>query len=332
MGKLGILAVALALLVGGAPGFAGADPEGNATRMTVELVDGSQLAGSTSLRALPLHTLLGETAVPMDAIRSFHHDRAAESVRVVLGNGDVLTGVPAFDTFDLTTLLGPVKIQLNVVRGVRVTHMQDGLVLHYTFDEAGPSVTDLSGTGNHGTVHGATWTEAGKVGGAYAFDGEDDYIDGGARPSLDLACMTILAWVYVDVDAPENTCAWVARGQIRGSGLDYGVQLYKAHSLWFYAGDSKRYAGTGCGKRIGRWVHIAATYDGEGTANVFVNGRRLPSLFHSAMKLGTVPRRGYSLKIGRWAGQTLKGKMDEVMIYDRVLSDSEIARIHGIQR
>ena len=332
MKKLAILAVVFTLLAGGTFGAAGANPERASTRLMVELVDGSNLRGTIPLRALPLRTSFGKAVIPIEQIQSFRPDRESETVRVVFKNGDVLTGVPEFAAFQLTTLLGPVTVRLNVVRGVHVSHLHDGLVLHYSFDEEGTSVTDRSGSGNHGTVHGATWTDGGKVGGAYAFDGKDDYIDGGARASLDLKRMTILAWVYVDSDAPENSCAWVVKGQIGGSGLDYGMQLYKAHSLWFYADGASRYSGTGCGKQKGRWVHVAATYDGKGTANVFANGRLLTSLYYSSVKLGAVPERGYSLKIGRWSSQTLRGKMDEVMIYNRVLSDHEIAQVYGAQR
>ncbi len=60
-------------------------------------------------------------------------------------------------------------------------------VAAYSFDAAtGTSLTDNSGSGNAGTISGATWTSAGKSGGALAFDGVNDIVtiadNGVARP------------------------------------------------------------------------------------------------------------------------------------------------------
>ncbi len=43
---------------------------------------------------------------------------------------------------------------------------------------------DYSGHGNDATVNGATWTADGLVGGAYVFDGQNDYMRIGDDPSL----------------------------------------------------------------------------------------------------------------------------------------------------
>src|SRR5262249_27114098 len=73
-----------------------------------------------------------------------------------------------------------------------------GLVAAYSFDEAsGTMVTDASGYGNNGTINGATWTTAGKFGGALAFNGANNWITVNDAPALDLTRgMTLEAWVY----------------------------------------------------------------------------------------------------------------------------------------
>jgi len=65
------------------------------------------------------------------------------------------------------------------------------------FDEGfGNTVYDDSGNENHGTINGATWTDAGKFDGGLIFDGVDDYIKVLDNQSLDLIDeLTIEAWI-----------------------------------------------------------------------------------------------------------------------------------------
>ena len=52
-----------------------------------------------------------------------------------------------------------------------------GLVAAYGFNQAsGVQVTDASGQGNGGTISGATWTTAGKFGGALSFNGTSAWV------------------------------------------------------------------------------------------------------------------------------------------------------------
>src|SRR5688572_20099110 len=70
-------------------------------------------------------------------------------------------------------------------------------VAAYSFDAGtGTTLTDLSGSGNHGTIAGATWTAAGRFGGALSFDGTDDLVTIPDANSLDLTTgFTLEAWV-----------------------------------------------------------------------------------------------------------------------------------------
>ena len=52
-----------------------------------------------------------------------------------------------------------------------------GLVAAYSFDAgSGSSAADASGNGNTGTLSGASWTTAGKYGGALSFNGSSNYV------------------------------------------------------------------------------------------------------------------------------------------------------------
>jgi PKD repeat protein len=72
------------------------------------------------------------------------------------------------------------------------------LVAAYSFDEGtGTKVNDTSGNGNHGTISGAQWSNAGRYGKALVFDGVYDWVTANDAPSLNLTtAMTLAAWVY----------------------------------------------------------------------------------------------------------------------------------------
>ena len=76
-----------------------------------------------------------------------------------------------------------------------------GLVAAFSFEEgAGSTVTDLSGTGNSGTIANATSTTAGKYGKALVFNGTKARVNVQDAASLHLtSAMTLEAWVIPSV-------------------------------------------------------------------------------------------------------------------------------------
>src|ERR687898_3585261 len=75
-----------------------------------------------------------------------------------------------------------------------------GLVGAWGLDAGnGTTAVDQSGTGNTGTLTNATWSAAGKYGGALAFNGSSAYVSVHDSNSLDLTSgMTIEGWVRPD--------------------------------------------------------------------------------------------------------------------------------------
>ena len=94
-------------------------------------------------------------------------------------------------------------------------------VAAYSFDAAtGTSLTDNSGSGNTGTISGATWTSAGKSGGALAFDGVNDIVTIADKASLDLTTgMTLEAWIRPTANSTWRT---VVTKETSGN-LTYGL-------------------------------------------------------------------------------------------------------------
>ena len=82
---------------------------------------------------------------------------------------------------------------------------ESGLAGGYLFNESSGNLLDISGNNNDGGVYGATQGAAGIVGGAYSFDGSDDYVEIPSPSFLNLmdgsSEYTIFTWVDVPSDA-----------------------------------------------------------------------------------------------------------------------------------
>ena len=149
-----------------------------------------------------------------------------------------------------------------------------GLVGAWSFDQAG-TAPDASGTGNNGTINGATWTAAGKQGGALTFDGVNDRVAVPDAASLDLTNrMTLEAWVR-----PTTTVAdWrTVLLKEHASGLSYalygGDNTAPRPSAWLNIGGDKFVNGPSS-LPGSTWVHLAVTYDGT-TVRLYVGGTQV---------------------------------------------------------
>src|SRR6185295_5714088 len=100
-----------------------------------------------------------------------------------------LTGTAAAN-YTLTTLTATTT--------AAITAAPTGLVAAYGFNEGtGSTVTDASGSGNVGTINGATWTTQGKFGSALTFNGIDNLVVIPGSASLNVStAMTLSGWIY----------------------------------------------------------------------------------------------------------------------------------------
>ena len=196
-----------------------------------------------------------------------------------------------------------------------------GLVAAYGFDEAsGLSVTDSSGTGNTGTISGATRSASGKYGGALSFDGLNDLVSIADSNSLDLTTgMTLEAWVQPTAINDWRTVLF----KERPGGLVYG--LYSSTDTGRPGGfvdiGGERSARSTTALPLNTWTHLAATYDG-GNLRLYVNGTQAATLALTA----NIPVTTGQLKIGGngvWS-EWFKGLIDEVRVYNRALTAAEI--------
>lgn len=210
-----------------------------------------------------------------------------------------------------------------------------GLVGHWAFDDGqGAVATDGSPRRQHGKVVGAAWTP-GRFGGGLRFDGVDSHVELPSSPALDdlqERDYTLSAWFK-----PEG----VPAGKDDQNDAGYGLLIKKGHhaGLSYRSGEAHfhHWYETECvgATAVGPWPlgtfrHVAATYGVRtGQMQVYLDGRPagggVGKPGQAAREFGAEPWRVGIAWPGasewRWAA---KGVIDEVRIYDRVLSLWEV--------
>ncbi|HEY3181372.1 MAG TPA: LamG-like jellyroll fold domain-containing protein [Gaiellaceae bacterium] len=194
------------------------------------------------------------------------------------------------------------------------------LVGAWSFDAgSGTTATDSSGKGNNGTLNGATWQTSGRFGGALSFDGAGDNVSVPDSASLDLTnASTLEAWVY-PTSAPAY--AGIVAKERTGGGLPYGLEAASGLPDGYVNTGSNATAASSSALPLSSWTHLAQTYDGT-TVRLYVNG----ALAASTSASGSLLNSSDPLRIGgdqTW-GEWFGGRIDEVRIYSRALSQSEI--------
>jgi hypothetical protein len=218
--------------------------------------------------------------------------------------------------------------------------LTDGLRLYYSFNSApaGNTVTDQSGNANHGTIQGnVVYTPAGKIGGAMKFDGVDnngviDWIKANASPSLNVSgSSTIAAWYKVTSTNQAPIVEWnnIANGGTSGVHMWVNVYGYQWNGQGTGAnyvdvnGNDVNYIINTSDHIINKWHHLAVTYDSaSGNAQVYLDGVRA-----NERNIGLIiPQTSSNLYVGARPDSEPRftGLIDEVRIYDRVLSRDEI--------
>ena len=192
-----------------------------------------------------------------------------------------------------------------------------GLVASYNFNNtSGTSVADKSGNNNNGSLQGATWDAAGKYGQALSFNGTNALVSIPNSSSLSFTQgMTLEAWVN-----PAAIGGW--RDIIMKNQDIYYLEASSSAGPPAFGGT---YAGTyvsGVSNLpINVWSHISATYD-RTTMRLYINGVQVAN----RAQTGNIQTSTGALNIGGDSvfGQWFQGKIDEVRIYNRALSQSEI--------
>ncbi len=185
------------------------------------------------------------------------------------------------------------------------------------------NANDVAGS-NHGTRQNGASFASGLVGQAFSLDGVNDVVQVPDSPSLDFspnAPLTVEFWVYRT--ALNSIMHFVGkRVNCEVSAINYQLALNTTTSEGLSFGGAAGRVNTGVNLPLNTWTHLAGTFDGT-TFRLYLNGQLAGS---AAGTLG--PANAAPLIIGGSGScQTFAGLLDEVSIYNRALSASEIQTI-----
>lgn len=211
--------------------------------------------------------------------------------------------------------------------------LSDGLVGYWSLDKRDTvtssdtvgKVFDRSSNSNYGTISnfasisGAKYI--GKIFQALNFDGTDDYINLPNNSSLKPANITISVWIKA-----ERTTG----GIIEYASDDGYLFLFVGGKLRWYLHNSApgdwTYVESTETINTGQWYNFIGTFDGS-TSRFYING----TLIGSASKTSAIRyNESRGPIIGKYfsPGDYFKGLIDDVRLYNRALSASEIMQLY----
>jgi len=204
------------------------------------------------------------------------------------------------------------------------------LVAHYRFDG---NANDSSGNNYHGTAKGGARYVGGKLGQALHLDGFDDYvaIRGMSYAGTDLTEVTVSAWIRTSSPANQHIASFDRneywRLQLAGEAGGPGL-------LGWSVMTSSGQVDYGSARRVddGQWHHVAGVFD-NGILTMYIDAGAETSVFGGST-FGTGTTRFGFAAIGSEATEFdgrpnatgyFNGDLDELRIYDRALTQAEIA-------
>lgn len=210
------------------------------------------------------------------------------------------------------------------------------LVAFYPFNG---NANDESGNGNHGTVSGATLTtdRFGNNSKAFYFDGVDDLINCGHKSSLQLTnALTISVWFSSNI---SNVLGEYIIGKCDRATPSYEYCIcwdyYTGGSTWglkaCVGGENYDEIGSNYVPPDNDWQHVVVTFTYPGQLKIYLDGIDL-GIGKSASGLIEPTLQDMVIGCIRSSGEPsmryFSGKIDDIKIYNCVLSPSEIQALY----
>ena len=189
------------------------------------------------------------------------------------------------------------------------------LASYWTFDEGSGSIAGDSVGSDTGTVTGAIWT-TGKFGGALSFSG-NSYVSTGRNP-IGTGDATVCAWIDpTNITAAYNPIV---------SSVYFQLSLFSAGGTYIGLTNDNSHEIYASFSGLNSWQYVCGTRQASGQSSIYVNGTAIMS-----GAAGT-PAGGFNTYIGgeQTGGHNFIGSIDDVRIYGRVLSASEIQSLYAL--
>jgi len=234
-------------------------------------------------------------------------------------NNDVWRRIIYFESESVSIATDPKTYgyAIRCVKDTPITTLNDGLVAYYPFNG---NANDESGNGNNGTVNGASLTtdRFGNSGKAYSFDGISNYIE---TADIDLnETATISVWVQ-----PIGTIGSLVSKY--GNGNESYELMYNnsTHGLYGHVGavsNSNNNIYSNHNLSINNiWQHCVFTLN-NGFAEIYIDG----VLVYTQTDVNPTYQNNDNVLFGKsvWGGNIFNGKLDDIRIYNRALTQAEI--------
>ena len=206
--------------------------------------------------------------------------------------------------------------------------LNDGLRAYYKLD--GNAIDETGSC--HGTVYGATSTldQFENPDSAFLFDGLNDFIDFGTTDKFEIGGAGSIS-VWINPNIKSGTI-------ISKDGVWYNDDLTLGFDTHAVAGGEFTFTFNRIGTKrdipfltanivTGRWTHIVSQWDPNGM-RLFVDG----TLIAENDETCNLGGKNIPLYIGQMQGRRFfNGDIDEVRVYDRVLTESEIRQLAGFE-
>lgn len=210
--------------------------------------------------------------------------------------------------------------------GTNTTLFDDNVVLMYNFDnrsalgENDTLVYDLSKWGNNGSVVGGeniTWSPTGKYGGAFNFSGNKSLINRSALNELNSSKnFTVVGWAYLKDQTDEtifaNTLSSTNRVILQATSV-----LKAAYYNGSWTSDTANY-------NLNEWFFFSYKLE-NGIIDLKVN---LEGISGSGTP-GSSSVLGFSVGGLTSGGSSLNGSLDNIIVFNRSLSTSEIQQLYN---
>ena len=206
--------------------------------------------------------------------------------------------------------------------------LSNGLVGYWPLDGsvtnwATGQTQDLSGNGNVGSLVSMSTTSApvaGKMGQALNFD-LGGYITAVDQSSPNPSDITVSAWIKLSADG--SAFRYLLDKTSGGGGYLFKYTLAGATLITGGSGRS-----SGISYPLNTWHHIVGSYQsGSNQIRLYSDG-----VLADVGTGGAMTTNSGSLTIGNGPGGTFKGVVDDIRIYNRVLSGSEVAQLYNMGR
>jgi len=191
-----------------------------------------------------------------------------------------------------------------------VNYPLDGLISYFTFDN---TLADQRSNTPDGSNNGAAFT-AGKHNNAITLNGTDQSVVFGKKTFKGGNNVSVALWFKTDEAGSTSFFIYCSDFGVFTSSSKVGMTI----SLPLTNSARGNYT-------VNTWTHLVSTYDGT-DIKTYINGVLVETTNHP----GTISNGNQDLTIGEFSGNFWSGSVDDLFIYNKALSQSEVTQLYNL--